>query len=84
MTTVSYRQRVLRQSRAVKLICLLPALALTACAHPVDASKTPPATAVSTPGRGAVTFEYLQHAPVPSSAAASTASSESERWMIQT
>ncbi|MDT5013593.1 MAG: hypothetical protein QOH57_5210 [Mycobacterium sp.] len=65
MTTISYRQRVLRQSRAVKLICLLPALALTACAHPMEASKTPPATAVSTPGRGAVTFEDLQHAPVP-------------------
>ena len=66
MTTVSYRPRVLLQSRAVKLICLLSALALTACAHPTEAPKTPPATTVSTPGRGAVTFEYLQRAPVPS------------------
>jgi hypothetical protein len=66
MTTVSYRPRVLLQSRAVKLICLLSALALTACAHPIEVSKTPPATTVSTPGRGAVTFEYLQRAPVPS------------------
>lgn len=65
MTSVSHCQRVLLESRAIKLICLLSTLALTACAHPTEVSKTPPATTVSTPGRGAVTFESLQHAPVP-------------------
>jgi hypothetical protein len=66
---VSHR-RVLLQSRAVKLIGLLSAVAVAACAHTTDAhttevSKTGPATTVPTPGRGAVTFEYLQRAPVP-------------------
>ena len=66
---VSHR-RMLLQSRAVKLIGLLPAVAVAACAHTTDAhttemSKTSPATTVPTPGRGAVTFEYLQRAPVP-------------------
>jgi hypothetical protein len=68
-------RRVLLQSRAVKLIGLLSAVAVAACAHTTDAhttdahttemSKTSPATTVPTPGRGAVTFEYLQRAPVP-------------------
>ena len=65
---VSHR-RVLLQSRAVKLIGLLSAVAVTACAHTTahttEMSKTGPATTVPTPGRGAVTFEYLQRAPVP-------------------
>jgi hypothetical protein len=68
-------RRVLLQSRAVKLIGLLSAVAVAACAHTTDThttdahttemSKTSPATTVPTPGRGAVTFEYLQRAPVP-------------------
>jgi hypothetical protein len=61
---VSHR-RVLLQSRAVKLIGLLSAVAVAACAHTRETSKTSPATTVPTPGRGAVTFEYLQRAPVP-------------------
>jgi len=65
---VSHR-RVLLQSRAVKLIGLLSAVAVTACAHTTahttEMAKTGPATPVPTPGRGAVTFEYLQRAPVP-------------------
>jgi hypothetical protein len=65
---VSHR-RVLLQSRAVKLISLLSAVAVAACAHTTthttEMSKTSPATTVPTPGRGAVTFEYLQRAPVP-------------------
>ena len=77
MTTVSYRQRVLLQSCAVKLIGLLSVVAVAACAHTTEQPKadptTPatsatsvtPATPVPTPGRGAVTFEYLQRAPVP-------------------
>lgn len=59
------RYMVLLQSRAIKLTCLLSALALTACAHPTETSTTPGATTASTPGRGAVTFESLQRAPVP-------------------
>jgi hypothetical protein len=65
---VSHR-RVLLQSRAVKLISLLAAVAVAACAHTTahttEMSKASPATTVPTPGRGAVTFEYLQRAPVP-------------------
>jgi hypothetical protein len=65
---VSHR-RVLLQSRAVKLIGLLSAVAVAACAHTTahttEISETGPATTVPTPGRGAVTFEYLQRAPVP-------------------
>ncbi len=61
---VSHR-RALLQTRAVKLIGLLSAVAVTACAHTTEVSKTSPATTVPTPGRGAVTFEYLQRAPVP-------------------
>jgi hypothetical protein len=70
---VSHRRGPL-QSRAVKLIGLLSAVAVAACAHTTVVSKTSPATAMSktspattvpTPGRGAVTFEYLQRAPVP-------------------
>jgi hypothetical protein len=63
------QRRVLLQSRAVKLIGLLSAVAVAACAHTTahttEMSKTSPATTVPTPGRGAVTFEYLQRAPVP-------------------
>src|SRR5258705_346789 len=62
---VSHR-RVLLQSRAVKLIGLLSAVAVAACAHTTahttEMSKTGPATTVPTPGRGAVTFDYLQRA----------------------
>ena len=65
---VSHR-RVLLQSRAVKLIGLLSAVTVAACAHTTahttEMSETAPATTVPTPGRGAVTFEYLQRAPVP-------------------
>ena len=67
---VSHR-RVLLQSRAVKLIGLLSAVALAACAthaHNRDVqnqSGDHVRDPVPTPGRGAVTFEYLQRAPVP-------------------
>jgi hypothetical protein len=61
---VSHR-RVLLQSRAVKLIGLLSAVAVAACAHTTQMSKADPATPVPTPGGRAVTFEYLQRAPVP-------------------
>jgi hypothetical protein len=61
---VSHR-RLLLQSWAVKLIGLLSAVAVAACAHTTEMSKIGPATTVPTPGRGAVTFEYLQRAPVP-------------------
>ena len=58
---------------AVKLIGLLSAVVLTACSHTAGTAKpapstTAPATAKTTatiPGKGAVTFEYLQRAPVP-------------------
>jgi hypothetical protein len=61
---VSHRRGLL-QSWAVKLIGLLSAVAVAACAHTTEMSKTSPATTVPTLGRGAVTFEYLQRAPVP-------------------
>ena len=61
---VSHR-RVLLQSRAVKVIGLLAAVAVAACAHTTQMSKADPATPVPTPGSRAVTFEYLQRAPVP-------------------
>jgi hypothetical protein len=61
---VSHRRGLLR-SRAVKLIGVLSAVAVAACAHTTEISKTSPATTVPTPGRGAVTFGYLQRAPVP-------------------
>ena len=65
---VSHR-RVLLQSRAVKLIGLLSAVAVAACAHTTahttEMSKTGPATPVPTPGSRAVTFDYLMRAPVP-------------------
>lgn len=57
--------RRLLGSRTVKLIGLLSAVAVSACAHPTVMSKTSPTTTVPKPGRGAVTFEYLQRAPVP-------------------
>jgi hypothetical protein len=63
---------VLLKSRAVKMIGLLSAVAVTACghtaAHTTEMTKTGPATTVPTvptPGGGAVTFEYLRRAPVP-------------------
>ena len=59
MTTIS-RRRVLRQSRAVKRIGLLSAVALTAFAHTTAMSNADPTT-----GSRAVTFEDLQRAPVP-------------------
>jgi hypothetical protein len=49
----------------VALICLLSAVAVTACAHTAEMSKTSSTTTVPTPGKGSVTFEYLQRAPVP-------------------
>ena len=61
---VSHR-RVLLQSRAVKLIGLLSAVAVAACAHTTAISEAGPATPVPTPGSRAVTFEYLMRAPVP-------------------
>jgi hypothetical protein len=61
---VSHRRGLL-QSLAVKLIGLLSAVTVAACAHTTEMSKTSPATTVPTLGRGAVTFEYLQRAPVP-------------------
>ena len=70
---VSHR-RVRLQSRAVKLIGLLSAVAVAGCAHGTEVPKTSPATEMSKtstattvpkPGAGAVTFEYLQRAPVP-------------------
>lgn len=65
MCAAASHRRVLLQSRAAKLIGLLLAVAVTACAHTTGMSKTSPATTVPTPGRGTVTFEYLQRAPVP-------------------
>jgi len=51
------------------LIGLMSAVAVAACAHTTahttEMSKTSTATTVPTPGKGAVTFEYLQRAPVP-------------------
>jgi len=67
---VSHR-RVRLQSRAVKLIGLLSAVAVAGCAHTPDVPKSSPATEMSktstasTPAKGGVTFEYLQRAPVP-------------------
>ncbi len=61
---VSHR-RVLLQSRAVKLIGLLSAVAVAACAHTTELSKADPAIPVPTPGSPAVTFDDLQRAPVP-------------------
>jgi len=61
---VSHRQVVL-QSRAVKLIGLLSAVAMAACVHTTATSTAGPTTPVPTPGGRAVTFEYLQRAPVP-------------------
>ena len=58
-------QRVLLQSRAVKMIGLLSAFAMAACVHTTAISTADPTTPVPTPGRGAVTFEYLRRAPVP-------------------
>ncbi|AGB26568.1 hypothetical protein Mycsm_06417 [Mycobacterium sp. JS623] len=68
-TAPDSHRRVLLQSRTVKLIGLLLAVTVAACAHTSaptsETSKASPATAVPTPGTGAVTFEYLQRAPVP-------------------
>jgi len=59
------QRRVLLQSRAVKLIGLLSAVAVAACAHTTEMSKAGPATPVPTPGSRAVTFDDLLRAPVP-------------------
>ena len=61
---VSHR-RVRLQSRAVKLIGLLSAVVVAACAHTTEMSKAAPATPVPTPGSRAVTFEDLLRAPAP-------------------
>ena len=58
-------RRVLLQSRAVKMIGLLSAVAAAACVHTTAISTAAPTTPVPTPGSRAVTFEYLQRAPVP-------------------
>ena len=55
----------LLQSRTVTMISLLSAVAATACAHATPISTATPATAVPTPGSRAITFDYLQRAPVP-------------------
>ena len=55
----------LLRSRTVKMISLLSAVAATACAHTTPISTATPATPAPTPGNRAVTFEYLQRAPVP-------------------
>jgi hypothetical protein len=44
------RRRVLLQSRAVKLIGLLSAVAVAACAHTTEMSKADPTTPAPTPG----------------------------------
>src|SRR6185312_1154007 len=64
-TAPASHRRVLLQSRAVKLISLLSAFAAAACVHTTAISKAAPTTPVPTPGSRAVTFEYLQRAPVP-------------------
>jgi hypothetical protein len=64
-TAPASHRRVLLQSRAVKMISLLSAFAAAACVHTTAISKAAPTTPVPTPGSRAVTFEYLQRAPVP-------------------
>jgi hypothetical protein len=59
------RDRVLRQSRAPKLVGLLLAVAVTSCAHTTEMSKTAPASPVPPRGGHAVTFDDLLRAPVP-------------------
>jgi hypothetical protein len=54
-----------RQPWAVTMIGLLSAVTLAACAHTSVIPKAAPTTSSPPPGRGAVTFEYLQRAPVP-------------------
>ena len=74
MCTAFSHRWVPLKSRALKLIGVLSAVAVTACGHTPDVpksssatemSKTSTATTVPKPGAGAVTFEYLQRAPVP-------------------
>src|ERR1700745_869316 len=70
MTTISCRQRA---RTITKLALIATATVAAACAHTTapttapttEMPKTSPATTLPTPGRGAVTFEYLQRAPVP-------------------
>jgi hypothetical protein len=66
MTRISYRRRAMT---ITKLALIATATVAAACAHTTahttEISKTSPATTVPTPTRGAVTFEYLQRAPVP-------------------
>jgi hypothetical protein len=59
---VSHRRGRLR---AVKLICVLSAVVVAACAHTTGISKAGPATPVPPPGSRAVTFDDLLRAPVP-------------------
>src|SRR5690349_3236789 len=49
----------------MKIIGLLATVAATACALTPAIATATPATPVPTPGSRAVTFEYLQRAPVP-------------------
>jgi hypothetical protein len=64
-TAPASRRRVLRRSLTVKMISVLSAAAAAACAHTTATSTATPATPVPKPGSRAVTFEYLQRAPVP-------------------
>lgn len=49
----------------MKIISLLAAVAATACVFPPAIATASPATPAPDPGNRAVTFEYLQRAPVP-------------------
>jgi hypothetical protein len=66
MTRISYRQRAMT---ITKLALIATATVAAACAHTTahttQMSKTSPAATMPRPARGAVTFEYLQRAPVP-------------------
>ncbi|WP_068186650.1 hypothetical protein [Mycobacterium sp. UM_CSW] len=64
MSTPSYRRRAI-----TKLALIAAATVVAACAHTTAPAtvmpKTSPTTTSRAPGKGAVTFEYLQRAPVP-------------------
>jgi hypothetical protein len=57
-----------RKALAIKVIGLLFAIPVAACAHTAGipkAASTTSTTSTHAPAKGAVTFEYLQRAPVP-------------------
>jgi hypothetical protein len=64
VTTLSYRRRAL-----TKLALIAATTVAAACSHTTAPATvmptTSPATTSPVPGKGAVTFEYLQRAPVP-------------------